>query len=151
MVEPAEDVLTETLAGVQQQRRRRLLKGLVSGAGVPVILTLSSGAALAASSNKSCIDTTLTYDKDNLRCIANATVESVAERREARVGTYFNDTTDNMTGGTGADSDLCLIYHDPSTGAPFVGPTIGNSWGNDGGDAGTNIRITESCWNSFIV
>ncbi|MBF0125967.1 MAG: hypothetical protein HQM02_02040 [Magnetococcales bacterium] len=142
-----------TTDGVEQHRRRRLLKGLVTtGAGVPLMLTLSSGAALAAASNKNCIDNTLTYDKDDYRCIANAASETVPERRGLRLA-YFGDTAgvggDDMTiNGTAADNDLCLIYHKRSdvadAGAPVVG--VSSTWGKDG----TNVRITESCWNSFI-
>ncbi|MBF0181676.1 MAG: hypothetical protein HQM03_16775 [Magnetococcales bacterium] len=137
-----------TTEEIERQQRRRLIKRLAAtGAGVPVMLTLSSGAALAAASNH-CIDTTLMNDKDDYRCIANTASENVPERRGLRLD-YFGDTAnaggDDMTiNGAAADNDLCLIYHDPVTGDPQVG--VSPTWGK----VGANVRITESCWNSFM-
>ncbi|MBF0296167.1 MAG: hypothetical protein HQL96_13340 [Magnetococcales bacterium] len=139
-----------TTEEIERQQRRRLIKRLAAtGAGVPVMLTLSSGAALAAASGH-CIDTTLIYDKDDVRCILNTDVENVPERRAAR-STFFATPpatiANGMTGGGDNATDLCLIYHDPTTGNPTSYTTdSSNTWGKNG----TNVRITESCWNSFM-
>ncbi|MBF0212042.1 MAG: hypothetical protein HQM00_00615 [Magnetococcales bacterium] len=140
---------SESGHGQPMQQRRRLLKGLVSaGAGIPVILTLSSGSALAATST-TCLENQTEVEDDinnTERCTANGSTET--QVRADRVGTFFNDTIDAMSGGTGADNDRCLVYHYPhghvSQGVAVVGTTP--NWGKDG----TNVRINLTCWNSLV-
>ncbi len=145
---------------VQQQRRRRLLRGLVTaGAGVPVILTLSSGAALAASSSTCLVSQTDVDDDQNgtVRCITSGAAETqmraitsgaaetqMRANRSAFAGTP--SVANGMTGGSDTANDRCLIYHNPTTGAPTNYTTDStNTWGKNG----TNVRINISCWNSF--
>ncbi|MBF0341833.1 MAG: hypothetical protein HQL95_12860 [Magnetococcales bacterium] len=137
--------------------RRRLLKSLVTaGAGVPVLLTLSSGAALAATSNKNCIDTTLTYDENGFRCIAPATEDRYVRVKRGTITGATNVTLnsnpagtlgDDISGGTSTVNDMCLVYHTPS-GTNTGSPVYGNGTNNYGRN-GTNVRLTQSCWSSF--
>ncbi|MBF0454168.1 MAG: hypothetical protein HQL72_05030 [Magnetococcales bacterium] len=141
----------------QMARRRRLLKGLA--AGVPAIVTLQSGAALAAaSSNGACIlapsnKQTITETATGTRCAAGTdaftSAGNWAYQKESAFAGGSADALDNNADG----DSYCLIYVD-STGtlAPQNTPAA-NRWGADGSATGTPntsyYAITSSCWASF--
>lgn len=146
---------TDELA-LQRQRRRRLLKGLVTaGAGVPVVLTLSSGAALAASST-TCFAAMNKVDEEDIggalyRCIPNThpTSETWVRAYRNTSSPTFGDSGNTMSvyGGTPAADDRCLLYFTPHGQAGQGTPQYGSAttFGMDN----TNVLITISCWNSF--
>ncbi|MBF0427914.1 MAG: hypothetical protein HQL94_03260 [Magnetococcales bacterium] len=134
--------------------RRKLLKGLLSGLSGPVILTLSSGSAIASSSSR-CIDLTLTTDGGD-RCVPVGTPGTDVFVRRERLAFFGDDAAGGyvMTPvGGAADTDLCYIYVNPDgTPAPNTTNDATYEYGRKiaAPVAGVDpVRITQSCWTSF--
>ncbi|MBF0447532.1 MAG: hypothetical protein HQL67_04960 [Magnetococcales bacterium] len=126
-------------------RRRKLLKGLA--AGVPAVITLQSGAALAATSLSPCIGTAAHGQPAGGRC------------QSADPGTGLKFLADNNSFWTGSDGPGKV-----STTGNFCAPYLtqngskgnaANKWGASGsasgdvGPAANYYSVTDSCWTSF--
>jgi len=116
--------------------RRRVIKGLASA--VPAILTVSSGAAIAASSsNLQCIDKTTATHPTGMR-LGDPTGGTAADSwQSAYESDYLGEGPVNINadiGDTDTD-DVCLTYVDSS--GTRVMP-------NEGGNP-----VLTSCYNSF--
>ena len=129
--------------GVAFASRRRVIKGLASA--VPAILTVSSGAALAAGSAIQCINHQPPPPDD--ACIQGTigTPASLppgddwlrAYERDS-FGTGYVDVNSDRTDADdldGGDNDLCLVYVDQNGGRVSA-------------DAG-GTPLSTSCYNSF--
>ncbi|MBF0444520.1 MAG: hypothetical protein HQL68_02960 [Magnetococcales bacterium] len=144
-------------------RRRKLLKGLL--AGVPAIITLQSGAALAGTS------------VSNAACIAGAGMTGNffagggVTKRCTAVGNIGNDLLwvdpDDAAiwgaanaGPAGAGTEWCLPYLTAGGSLATSGQPAAGQWGANAAGIGTGAwpstaptkfyAIKQSCWTSFF-
>ena len=131
-------------------RRRKLLKGLV--AGVPAIITLQSGAALAGTSiPRMCLDTSqgklLTTMNVGLRCKA-ATTGNEEWHYAPKAG---NTAVFGSNNGPGAGASHCLVYMTTNGVLEKVRPWGGltSGVGTGAGPKAGYYAVKQSCWTSF--
>ncbi|MBF0588635.1 MAG: hypothetical protein HQL53_05860 [Magnetococcales bacterium] len=132
----------------RKSRRRRLLKGVAAGAvGVPVIMTMRSGAAGSAASNFNCLATMGTGLVNAERCVAAGSSDGYQRNTRSAFSGGVGDTTTagELTGGDDATTDLCLLYYDSGSGAAVDITSVDTPWGRDG----SNVKLTATCWSSF--
>lgn len=143
----------------QRQRRRRLLKGLA--AGVPAIVTLKSGAALAATST-TCAINNYTVPASGLsggigpRCSTAVPTPGTAAAKYKfyeEQSSYFNaDISGNANYNTGGGTagDYCAVYvtnnGNNATNTTAGGLTNPNAQPDN---ASGYYLVTISCWTSF--
>ncbi|MBF0193471.1 MAG: hypothetical protein HQL71_02895 [Magnetococcales bacterium] len=139
-------------------RRRKLLKGLV--AGVPAIITLQSGAALAGTSiPRACLDTSqgkkLTTMNVGGRCKTAGAVTGNEEWHYAPP--QGNTSVFGVNSGPGGGTKYCLPYMTANGILATQNQPAANRWGalatGGGTDAGpvsgTYYAVKQSCWTSF--
>lgn len=123
-------------------RRRKLLKGLA--AGVPAIITLQSGAALAASSSTCARENNITTQPAGGRCQAS----------DPGTGLRFvqdNDASWGTDGPCTNNTEYAAVY---VTGGGSYG-SAGNNFGGAAADDAAPATspqyyaVTTSCWTSF--
>lgn len=151
---PKTEMETTTLGGSplpdseqRLMRRRRILKGMA--AGIPAIVTLQSGAALAATSVSTCVkDGPGTYaDLGNVRCFASdPTTNSYL---------FLADNDPVWTGSNGPGNTAtpyCAVYvQEDGTVATANAGGAGNFGGLSatGGPNTDYYAIKRSCWTTF--
>ncbi|MBF0381922.1 MAG: hypothetical protein HQL69_12945 [Magnetococcales bacterium] len=137
-------------------RRRKLLKGLV--AGVPAIITLQSGAALAGTSiARMCLDTSqgrkLTTMNVGGRCKGALTGNEEWHYAPLAGNTGVFGTNN----GPGGGASYCLPYMTANGILATQNQPAANRWGalatgagtNAGPVSGTYYAVKASCWTSF--
>jgi hypothetical protein len=136
-------------------RRRKLLKGLATG--VPAIITLQSGAALAASTSNS--DCVVNGGGANLTAVGGGVAVSRCVAPIAGNLNWQYETSGGASftaGFPGGGGESCLVYMTPAGnkqgGTPWGG--LNNGGGNVNTTAGPNTGATyyavrASCWASF--
>lgn len=123
--------------------RRRIIKGL---AGVPAVMTLSSGAARAATSSLQCIGNpvaTSTLNNQNLDCKSQNTPLTQSDLNPA---IYYDNTgaeaipsARKVNPAINGTNDTCVVFvNADGTGETFDGSTPGTT------------AVTPSCYTSFV-
>lgn len=140
----------EGAASQEQVGRRLLIKGLL--VGIPAMMTLRSGAALASSSSTHCIRNI--SPRTGGRCVTGSLnpppTEPYLFKAETDVA-YFNYDISGNGGGAASGSDWCVVYVD-SQGVVDNNP--GTFFGGTGANTNTDpgpgrFAMTQSCWASF--
>ncbi len=138
-------------------RRRKMLKGLMTG--LPVIITLKSGAAIAATSlQNSCIadgggnSIEALNNANNDRCI-----NGIPDNQKAFV--HLSDSNHNWDGGNGpgTPNQYCAVYMKSDGSLPTENEHYGATKAYDSNmnrNAAPDINagyyaVRESCWTSF--
>ncbi|MBF0309508.1 MAG: hypothetical protein HQL56_08275 [Magnetococcales bacterium] len=137
---------------VERLRRRRLLKGLA--AGVPMVMTLSSGARAAMSSdNCQAAFNGITTNPPtglNFDCVqaADGTLSRTQRKWYRQARSAFTANTQNVALSTGDTTEGAQGVNDPSDRC-IVYITNDGSTIQSTADA-THHPISVSCWNSFM-
>lgn len=153
--EPTGDT-TKEMSSVEisrRARRRKLLKGLA--VGVPAIITLKSGAALAANSNPMCVQQGGMGSADPISVIGGNRCYASAAAAATNSYTFLAVGDPGWVGGSGpaTGAKYCAVYM-------TAGGTLGTNLNNYGAvSAGTGATATpsatyfavkDSCWSSFF-
>ncbi|MBF0188863.1 MAG: hypothetical protein HQL50_13150 [Magnetococcales bacterium] len=144
--ESVEQTRKSMVHDAERARRRRLLKGIA--AGVPAVMTLQSGSALAGSTT-TCVQENGSASSPGTRCVISDTTGN-GDWKRGQESAYFGGIAFD---GDGASDAYCMIYvNSDGTEATSAAGGAGN-YGGDGGTTSNPVAgyyaITNTCWSSF--